>query len=75
MSYLLLTHLSNVEGCEAHGEDDQHCGQQLDSPPSPLPEETQLNTLLNTHVFLCGIFLNQNFHFEISLFRTPNTSK
>lgn len=30
-------HLSDVEGCEADSEDDQHCGQELDSPPSPLP--------------------------------------
>ena len=37
---MLLTHLSNVEGREAHSEDDQYCGQQLDSPPSPLPEKT-----------------------------------
>lgn len=30
-------HLSDVERCEADSEDDKHSGQQLDSPPSPLP--------------------------------------
>lgn len=38
---LSLTHLSDVEGCEADSEYDQHCCQQLDSPPSPLPGEIQ----------------------------------
>lgn len=35
-----LTYLSDVERCEADSENDQHSGQQLDSPPSPLPEKT-----------------------------------
>lgn len=34
-----LTHLRDVEGCEADSEDDQHCAQQLNSPPSSLPEQ------------------------------------
>lgn len=41
MLHLTLTHLCDVEGCEADSEDDQHCAQQLDSPPPPLPEEIQ----------------------------------
>lgn len=34
-----LTHLRDVEGCETDSEDDQHCAQQLNSPPSSLPEQ------------------------------------
>lgn len=37
-----LTHLCDVEGCEADSEDDQHRAQQLDSPPPPLSEKTQI---------------------------------
>lgn len=44
VSHLSLTHLSDVEGCEADRENDQHCAQQLDSPPSPLPEGKQLRS-------------------------------
>lgn len=36
-----VTHLSDVKGCEADCEDNQHGGQQVHSPSSPLPEETQ----------------------------------
>lgn len=37
-----LAHLSDVEGCETHSEDDQHRGQQLDSFSPPLPKKTQV---------------------------------
>lgn len=42
-----LTHLSDVERCEADSEDDQHCAQQLDSPPSHIPEKLQLKPPLH----------------------------